>query len=81
MYQSNKLFDLHYKLMGASAIIGILAIWLDQYTFLILFAFYALTASFVCAGLAYYYRHNRNAFVIEILRAILVFFLATFLYF
>ncbi len=80
-YQANKFLDLSYKLLGASAGLGLIAIWLGENSIFFLLAFYSLTASFICAALGNYYRNNQQQFILEIARAIVIFLITTFFYF
>jgi O-antigen/teichoic acid export membrane protein len=83
-HQSDKFFQLHYKLLLACFVLGLLALWKDsQYPILYLLSFYALAASCVCCGMGFFYRNHldRANAIIEFVKAGMIFLLATFLYF
>jgi hypothetical protein len=72
---------MQYKTIGASLLIGIIALWQDEQPIFYLLAFYTFTASFIFAGLGHLSRGDKPLFAMELLRAFIIFVLFTFFYF
>jgi hypothetical protein len=80
-HQSDKFFNLHYKLLLVCFLLVIIALWKDQYPVIYLIAFYTFVGSQIAFALGYFYRNDKQVFLVEILKAVLIFILATFSYF
>ncbi|MRG86254.1 hypothetical protein [Salinibacillus xinjiangensis] len=80
-HQAEKFFQYQYLSLFTSFLFGVLALWQSDTPLFFLFAFYALSLSFMFEGLAYQSRRNHVQFVEQIIRALLIFLLSSFLYF